>query len=122
MKYNMSSDFISLGSEPLSWGWFEPPNGWACSRRPSGRPRLQSSRTGPRFLRALMLTLGVLRAVGYVERLGGIYRRPANPDGAQERLPELETFERTGEVLDHIDRPAGGSCCWTLGEWQTTRL
>jgi cyclopropane fatty-acyl-phospholipid synthase-like methyltransferase len=55
--------------------------------------------------RALSLTLDVLVAVGYVERLGAIYRRPADWDGAQERLPELEAFVRTGEVPDYIDRP-----------------
>ncbi len=55
--------------------------------------------------RALSLMLDVLLAVGYVERLGAIYRRTHDPSGAQERLPELEAFVRTGEVPDHIDRP-----------------
>lgn len=54
--------------------------------------------------RAVALTLGVLDALGHVERDGEVYRVPSGGSASLEELPALTAFLRTGGVPDHLDR------------------
>jgi 2-polyprenyl-3-methyl-5-hydroxy-6-metoxy-1,4-benzoquinol methylase len=55
-------------------------------------------------VRPLELTLPILSTLGYLERLGDVYRCRADVDGHLEQLPQLESFLRTGNVGDAIDQ------------------
>jgi PAS domain S-box-containing protein len=56
-------------------------------------------------LRPLELTLPILASLGYLERVGDMFRRPTAYRDALEALPELESFLFGGHVGDAIDRP-----------------